>query len=123
MDAGITISEAAERSGLSAHTLRYYERIGLVRAPERGTNGHRRYTEEDLAWLGLLIKLRATGMPIADMLRYAELVRQGPGTAAARWELLLGHRAKVAARIAQLQADLAVIDFKIETYYAMETNA
>jgi DNA-binding transcriptional MerR regulator len=117
----LTIAEAAERTGVSTHTLRYYERIGALREPpERAPSGHRRYTERDLSWIVLLTRLRATGMPIATMLRYAELARAGTATAAERKALLLNHRAEVAARVEQLQRDLAMIDYKIEIYDDIE---
>ena len=117
----LTIAEAAERSGVSTHTLRYYERIGALREPpERAPSGHRRYTERDLNWIELLTRLRATGMPIATMLRYAELARAGTSTAAERKALLLAHRAEVAARVEQLRHDLEMIDYKITTYNEIE---
>lgn len=77
MSEALTIQEVAERTALSPHTLRYYERVGLLEAPDRAASGHRRYGEGDLEWLTLLKRLRATGMPIREMRRYAELVRQG----------------------------------------------
>jgi DNA-binding transcriptional MerR regulator len=116
-----TIAEAAERAGVSTHTLRYYERIGALREPPgRDRSGHRRYTEHDLSWIVLLTRLRATGMPIATILRYAELARAGTATAEERKALLLDHRAEVAARVEQLQRDLAMIDHKIEIYDDIE---
>jgi DNA-binding transcriptional MerR regulator len=117
---GMGIADAASVIGLTAHTLRYYERIGLAVPPPRGSDGRRRYTEANLDWLRLVTRLRSTGMPVADMCRYAELVRDGPGTAVERRELLQAHRETVRQRIAELRQDLAVIDGKIETYYAME---
>jgi DNA-binding transcriptional MerR regulator len=119
----LTIAEAAERTGLSTHTLRYYERIGALREPpERAPSGHRRYTERDLSWIVLLTRLRATGMPIATLLRYAELAREGDASAGERKALLLRHRAEVAARVEQLREDLAVIDYKIEIYDDIERD-
>jgi DNA-binding transcriptional MerR regulator len=118
----ITIAEAAERSGLSAHTLRYYERIGLIHPVDRGTNGHRRYGRDDLEWLELLIKLRTTGMPIRQMVEYAELVRQGPRTAARRRAMLERHRAEITARMAELEDTAAVLDRKIAMYHEMENQ-
>src|SRR3954449_12516380 len=119
----LTIAEAAERTGLSTHTLRYYERIGALREPpERAPSGHRRYTERDLSWIVLLTRLRATGMPIATLLRYAELARQGTDTAAERKQLLLTHRIEVLAHIERLQQDLAAIDYKISIYDEIERN-
>jgi DNA-binding transcriptional MerR regulator len=119
----LTIAEAAERTGVSTHTLRYYERIGALREPpERAPSGHRRYTERDLSWIELLTRLRATGMPIATMLRYAELARKGTETAAERKALLLAHRAEVAARVEQLHQDLELIDYKIKVYDEIERD-
>ena len=118
----MTIAEAAERSGLSAHTLRYYERIGLIHAVDRGTNGHRRYGRDDLEWLDLLIKLRTTGMPIRQMVEYAELVRQGPQTVARRRAMLERHRAEITAQMAELEDTGAVLDRKIAMYHEMENQ-
>ena len=75
-----TIGEAAEKCGLSQYTLRWYERIGLLGHIDRGSDGRRRFSDADLDWLSLLTKLRATGMPVRDMQRYAELVRSAPAT-------------------------------------------
>ena len=109
--------------GLTAHTLRYYERIGLAGPPPRGPDGRRRYTEANLDWLRLITRLRSTGMSIAEMCRYAELVRSGPATQDERRELLQAHRDDVHQRIVELQRDLAVIDAKIETYSVPERDA
>ena len=118
---GLTIAEAAERTGISAHTLRYYERIGaLLEPPERAASGHRRYTERDISWITLLTRLRATGMPIATLLRYADLARAGHATAAERRALLIAHRDEVAARIEGLRRDLELIDYKIDSYEDIE---
>jgi DNA-binding transcriptional MerR regulator len=113
-----TIAEVAERTGLSAHTLRYYERAGLLDPPERDWNGHRRYSEQDVSMLGILTRLRATGMSIAGMRQYAQLCRVGPETFDERRELLEEHRRQVVARIAELHSDLALIDYKINVYGA-----
>jgi DNA-binding transcriptional MerR regulator len=120
--AQITIAEAADRSGLSAHTLRYYERIGLIHPVGRGANGHRRYGRDDLEWLALLTKLRTTGMPIRQMVEYAGLVREGPHTAARRRQMLESHRRAIGEQIAALEETAAVLDSKIEMYREMENN-
>jgi DNA-binding transcriptional MerR regulator len=121
---GLGIAEAASTIGLTAHTLRYYERIGLTSPPPRTTDGRRRYTEANLDWLRLITRLRTTGMSIADMCRYAELARRGPSTVVERRELLEAHRDDVRRRIAELQNDLVVIDKKIDIYCAlMEQDA
>ncbi len=122
MTTGLTIQETAERTGLTAHTLRYYERIGLVWEVCRDTSGHRRYTEEDVSWIVLLTRLRATGMRVRDMLRYAELARKGPQTFGARCDLLEEQRTRVVARIAELQADLDLLNYKIAAYRAEQTE-
>ena len=87
--------EAADKCGLSQHTLRWYERIGLLTPVERGSDGRRRFSDADLDWLALLTKLRATGMPVREMQRYAELVRSGAHHQE-RIELLRRHRARSA---------------------------
>jgi DNA-binding transcriptional MerR regulator len=111
-----TISEVVALTGLTAHTLRWYERIGLMPHIDRSHTGQRRYSNRDLDWLDLVGKLRLTGMPVADMVRYAELVREGDHTYGDRFELLKATREDVLARIAELQDTLAVLDRKIGFY-------
>ena len=113
----MTIAEAAERSGLTKDTLRYYEKDGLMLAPvDRSATGHRRYTERDLTWIELITRLRATGMPIRDVRRYADLVRAGDGNEEERLELLREHRRLVLAQLAEVQEHLGAIDRKIGIY-------
>jgi DNA-binding transcriptional MerR regulator len=120
---GLTVSEVAELVGLTPHTLRWYERIGLLDDVTRDSAGHRRYRRDDVAWLLLLIRLRATGMPVKDMIRYFELVRAGDGTEADRQVLLEEHRERVLAHIADLRADLNIIEHKIAGYAALRTES
>ncbi|UWZ46830.1 MerR family transcriptional regulator [Dactylosporangium matsuzakiense] len=117
-----TIAEASERTGLTAHTLRYYERAGLLAPPSRATSGHRRYSEQDLGMLRILTRLKATGMSIAEMRRYAELCRVGPQTYGTRREMLEAHRQQVLDRIAALQTDLELIESKIKHYAEGDTR-
>ena len=113
----LTIAQMAEATGLSTHTLRYYEREGLMFAPvDRASSSHRRYTEADVAWVGFLTKLRSTGMPIRDVRRYVELVRAGDATMPERRELLVTHRQRVLAQLEDVTASLAAIDRKITLY-------
>ena len=116
MTASIPPSQAAEQSGFSLDTLRYYERIGLLDDIGRAPSGHRRFREEDLEWLGVLRCLRDTGMPIAQMRRYAELARAGEPTMAERLALLIEHDADVGRRIAALRAEQAHLQEKIGWY-------
>ncbi|MEU9461630.1 MULTISPECIES: MerR family transcriptional regulator [unclassified Streptomyces] len=111
-----TISEVVAFTGLTAHTLRWYERIGLMPHVDRSHTGQRRFTNRDLDWLAFVGKLRLTGMPVADMVRYAELLREGEHTFEERQELLEATRRDVITRIAELQDTLAVLDHKIDFY-------
>jgi DNA-binding transcriptional MerR regulator len=111
----LTIAETAERTGVSAHTLRYYERIGLL-AIGRDAAGQRRYTADDFARVVFLNRLRMTGMPIRELSRYVALANAGPHTEPERLAMLLEQRAKVVAQLAELRIALDTIDYKINTY-------
>ncbi|WP_314139320.1 MerR family transcriptional regulator [uncultured Plantibacter sp.] len=114
---GYAISDVAERTGLSVHTLRYYERAGLMPRPiGRSSSTHRRYSEGDVSWVVFLTRLRSTGMPIATLREYTELAQRGDDTAEARLELLLRHRISFLARLEEMQQSLEVIDRKIALY-------
>ena len=112
-----SIAEAASATDLTPDTLRYYERDGLMLRPvARSTTGHRRYTEADIRWIDMLNCLRGTGMPIRDVRRYADLVRQDDGNEQARLDLLRAHRMHVLAQLAEVQEHLGAIDRKIGIY-------
>jgi len=114
---GLSIGEAARRTGVSAHTLRYYERAGLVvTTVDRTAGGRRRYQQLDLDWITVCTRLRATGMPIRTIRRYAELVSAGYGNEQERLALMEAHRADVTAHLAELQENLELIDHKIDVY-------
>lgn len=108
--------EVVERSGFSLDTLRYYERIGLLERVGRSANGHRRFDQRDLDWLGILRCLRDTGMPIAEMRRYAESSRAGEATLEERLALLTEHEARVEQHIAELRAQQQHLRDKIDWY-------
>jgi DNA-binding transcriptional MerR regulator len=114
---GLSIAEAARRTGVSVHTLRYYERAGLVvTAINRSSGGQRRFHQLDLDWITICTRLRATGMPIKMIRRYAQLVSAGRGNEEERLALLEAHRADVAAKLAEVQDSLKLIDHKIDVY-------
>lgn len=114
---GLPISDAAARLGLTTDTLRYYEKDDLLLRPvPRSSSGHRRYEQADLTWIELVTRLRATGMPIRDVRRYAALVRSGNGNETERLELLRAHRATVLQQLAEVQSHLAAVDYKIGLY-------
>lgn len=113
------MSEMAECTGVSAHTLRYYERVGLIHPIARSTGNQRRYAATDVDWVQFLLRLRETGMPISTMRTYAELRAQGDTTVAARLELLLQHQAELHARMTLLRAHDHALTTKIATYRTM----
>lgn len=116
------IGELARQTGLSVDTLRFYERIGLIQRPARDGGGRRDYDPAVLDWIAFLSRLAATGMRQADRVRYAALRRQGDATLAARRAMIEAHRTAIAARVAELNAALALMDDKIETYRRMEAE-
>lgn len=120
----LSIAEAAEASGLSAYTLRYYEQIGLI-APIGRRSGARRYSDADMRWLDFLVRLRATGMSMRDMQRYAQLLRKGNSSAASlaeRQTLLEDHAERLEAEIRTQRETLAYIRKKIRLYEDMRTE-
>lgn len=109
------VATAASHLGVSPHTLRYYERLGLVRVA-RDDRGHRRYDASAVRRLVFLTRMRASGMPIAALRRYVDLVEDGEATVPARRALLREHRAALRSRIAELQLALAATEYKIAAY-------
>ena len=105
---------------MTAHTLRYYERVGLIQPVERAHNGHRRYSEADEAWINFLHCMRATNMPIREMQRYAELRELGDATSLDRRKILEDHQAEIAAQIVALQQAHALLTHKIANYRKIE---
>ncbi|OKJ01641.1 MerR family transcriptional regulator [Streptomyces sp. CB01249] len=111
------IGEVSARTGLGVHALRFYEREGLLVGPvHRTSGGRRRYSALDVDWLLICVKLRESGMPLAELKRFADLVRQGPGNEAERLHLLDTHRQRVDAQIAALEECRSVITWKVGVY-------
>lgn len=116
-EVSLSIAEAAEATGLTTHTLRYYERDGLLLdAVDRASSGHRRYSEDDVGWIRMITRLRSTGMPIREVRQYAELVRAGDGNEAERLQLLVAHRDRVRQQLAEVATHLEAIEYKIGLY-------
>ncbi|MEU5107436.1 MULTISPECIES: MerR family transcriptional regulator [unclassified Streptomyces] len=115
--ANLSIGEVAERTGLSVHALRFYEREGLfINAVRRGAGGRRVYSEDDVDWLTVCIILRASGMPLPTLRRYTDLVRDGAGNEEERLTLMREHQENVTAQIGRLSESLDLIRFKVGVY-------
>lgn len=124
VDDRMSIAQVAGATGLSTHALRYYERAGLMLDPvDRASSSHRRYSAGDVSWVEFLTKLRSTGMPIATVREYADLVRRGDSTTDDRLELLSRHRMTVLAQLDEITRSLAAIDKKIALYKERATHA
>jgi DNA-binding transcriptional MerR regulator len=117
-----TIQEVSQTMALPSTTLRYYEEIGLLDPVQRGSNGHRQYTETDLRRLELIKKLRLTGMPVEQMRDFVALYKGGKQTARQRREILTSHRETVQARMEELLEVLVFIDYKIGLYQVEEAE-
>jgi DNA-binding transcriptional MerR regulator len=111
-----TIADAARDAGVTAHTIRYYERAGLLAPIGRNGSGHRRFTTDDVEWIVGITRFRATGMSIRLIREYAELVRDGEGNEAERLALLEAHREDVRRRLEEVQRNLELVDYKIDLY-------
>jgi DNA-binding transcriptional MerR regulator len=122
METGLAIQQVAHQTGLSIDTLRYYERIGLLEPVSRTESGHRRYTSRDLAWIDLLIRLRDTGMPLAQMVHFARLRRQGDVTLTERRLMLEQHQHALEARMRVTEQHMAALQQKIANLKVRESH-
>lgn len=114
------IKEVSELTGLTRHTLRYYEKIGLIEGIARESDTHRYYSDTDIEWIEFLNRLRVTGMPIKQMLEFADLRRLGNSTAFERRQLLEKFKDELDKRIVELNKHRKVIDEKIKHYKRLE---
>ena len=113
----LSIGQVSELTGLTTHTLRFYEQEELFFAPvRRNAAGRRVFTEQEVEWLKVCTKLRSSGMPLPEIRRYAQLARKGTGNEAERFEILRRHQARVQQQVADLQEALGVISAKVELY-------
>jgi DNA-binding transcriptional MerR regulator len=123
METGLTIQQVAQQTGLSVHTLRYYERNGLLEPVNRAANGHRRYAATDLNRIEFLTRLRSTGMPIRQMQQFAKLLNERPEAIGDRRAILEAHQHNVEQHIQELQQNIAAIQKKIRFYKELEYKA
>ena len=112
----MTIAEVSKKYGLSADTLRYYERIGLIPPVPRTRGGVRNYGQESCGWIELMKCMRAAGVQIEALIEYVALFRQGDATIGARKAILVEQRNQLAARMAEMQASLNLLNEKIDRY-------
>lgn len=110
-----SIGEFSKVTGLGIHTLRYYEHENLI-IPLRNSSNRRRYSEKDIAWIAFIKRLKATGMPIKEIKKYAALRAKGDATLSERMEMLIQHRQSLNEQIRQLQEHEAMLDEKIIFY-------
>ena len=112
----MTIAEVSRAYGISADTLRYYERIGLIPPVPRTKGGVRNYGEESCGWIQLMKCMRAAGVQIEALIEYVDLFRQGDATIGARKALLMEQRDQLVARMKEMQASLDLLNQKIDRY-------
>jgi DNA-binding transcriptional MerR regulator len=112
----MSIGELAIASGLSTHTLRYYEKLGVLKPADRAASGHRQYRADAVAWLDFVLRLKITGMPLAEIRHYAELRTAGDATLQSRLTMLENHRQRLVNTIAALAENLTALDSKLQTY-------
>ena len=111
-----SIRDVSKKTGLSAHTLRYYEKEGLLSHVGRSSGGFRQYSDEDLEALGLICCLKNTGMSLQEITRFVELTHEGEQTLKARVEMLREHRENVIARMAEMQKYLDKVTWKLNFF-------
>ncbi len=122
MESHLSITEVAAHTGLSAHTLRYYERAGLIAPVARAPGGQRRYAAADLEWIGFLLRLRETRMSIGQMQVFARLRGEGAASTAERRQMLETHLQEVEASIKAMQDAARALQAKIEHYRTLEAS-
>jgi DNA-binding transcriptional MerR regulator len=119
----LTIGELARKSGLTTHTIRFYESTGVLKPSSRAANGHRRYQPGDVLWLEFVLKLKQAGMPLTEIKQYADLREMGDLTLQQRLAMLELHRDRLASRMSELFECSNVLDAKIRTYRKLVGSA
>lgn len=112
----MNIQKFSEITDISSHTIRYYEKIGLLRNISRNSSGHRWFTEKDIIWIEFIKRLKDTGMPLDNVLKYADLRDEGDSTSELRMQILEGHAVMLEEKIAEEQYHLKKLKEKIKHY-------
>lgn len=115
-----SIKEVTIKTGISAHTLRFYEKEGVLPFVKRDASGNRIYDDENLEWMDFIMALRSTGMPLVDTKRYVELYEKGDCTIQERKQMMLDHKTKVEEQMMQFHRYLEKINYKLALYSVME---
>lgn len=119
---GYSIGEVAKMMGFSAHTLRYYEKEGLLPFVRKSSSGLRVFSDEDIGWLVLIECLKGTGMPLKDIKQYIDWCQEGDTTLGKRLEMFKSQKAKLEEQMAQLQKYMEKINYKIAYYTEIVAN-
>jgi DNA-binding transcriptional MerR regulator len=119
----VSIKQFAKETGVSEHTLRFYEKEGVLPFVERNENGNRIYGEQNFEWIYFIISLRETGMPLSEIKRYAELFKQGDSTISERKQMMLEHKKKAEEQLTQTLKHLERINYKLALYDVMGKKA
>jgi len=112
----MNIKKFSEVTNLTTYTIRYYEKMGLLKNISRNNSGHRWFTEKDIVWIAFIKRLKDTGMPLEEILQYAELREQGNSTSEQRMQMLQEHALKLEANITEQQLNLEKLQQKIIYY-------
>ena len=118
----MTTSEFATRLGLTDSALRYYERVGVLQPILRRSNGYREFRDADITWMQFVLRLKATGMPLSQIIEYARLREEGPATIRDRKALLQEHEGRIRAELEDRQTHLKKIQEKIDYYQSLEED-
>ncbi|MCL2427538.1 MAG: MerR family transcriptional regulator [Oscillospiraceae bacterium] len=116
----MTIAEVSKKFDLTADTLRYYERIGLIPNVRRTVGGIRNYTEVDCGWIDFIKCMRNAGVQVGSLVEYVKLIQEGDATEEARKEILVRERNRIAEKIAELQSTLERLNTKIDKHYCVK---
>ncbi|BBB90216.1 MAG TPA: MerR family transcriptional regulator [Methylomusa anaerophila] len=119
----VSIKQFAQESGVSEHTLRFYEKEGILPFVKRNEHGNRIYDEQNFEWIYFITSLRETGMPLSEIKRYAELFKQGDSTIPERKRMMLDHKKKAEEQLAQILKHMERINYKLALYDVMEKTA